>query len=93
MVLILSSLHLQILSVSGQELFPGGHKQTMGPMSSVAYLVLWSGVVWEGSILCAWQRMRLSSVSNKQCLLQALGIVFSSCRLVPGDLLSLASEL
>lgn len=25
-------LHLLVLSVSGQELFPGGHKQTVGPM-------------------------------------------------------------
>lgn len=31
-------LRLQVFSVSGQELFLGGHKQTMGPMSSVACL-------------------------------------------------------
>lgn len=37
-------LHLQVLSVSGQELFPGGHKQTM---SSVACLGF-SGVGWFG---------------------------------------------
>lgn len=30
---------------------------------------------------------------NKQRSLLALGILFSSCRLVPGDLLSLAAEL
>lgn len=33
--------------------FQGGHKQPMGPMSSVGHVwVFWGGVVWEGSTLC-----------------------------------------
>lgn len=78
-----------------QELFPGGHKQITGPMSSVACLgfLEWGGLGGLHTLLCAWLRVRLSSVPNKQRSLQPLGILFSSCRLVPGDLLSLAAEL
>lgn len=88
-------LHLQVLSISGQELFPGGHKQPMGPMSNVACLgfLEQGGLGWLHTLLYAWQRVRLSSVPKKQRSLQALGILFSSCRLVPGDLPSLAAEL
>lgn len=69
--------------------------RTMGPMSSVACLgfLEWGGLGGLHTLLCAWQRVRLSSVPNKQHSLQALGILFSSCRLVPGDLLSLAADL
>lgn len=67
MVLILSSLHLQILSVSGQELFPGGHKQTMGPMSRVAYLGF---MEWGG--LGGLHNLCMAEDEAEQCLQQAV---------------------
>lgn len=67
----------------------------MGPMYSVACLdfVEWGGLGGLQTLPCAWQRVRLSSVPNKQRSLQALGVLFSICKLVPGDLLSLSAEL
>lgn len=85
-------LHLQVLSVSGQELFPGGHKQTMSSVACLGFLER-GGLGGLHTLLCAWQRVKLSSVPNPQCSLLALGILFSSCKLAPGDLLSLAAEL
>lgn len=77
----------------GRSCFLAGTSRLWGPCPVWHVWVFWSGLRGLHTLLCAWQRVRLSSVPNKQRLLQALGILFSSCRLVPGDLLSLSAEL
>lgn len=69
-------LHLQVLSVSGQELFPGGHKQTMSSVACLGFLE-WDGLGELHILLCAWQRVRLSSVPQQAALVAGLGnIIF-----------------
>lgn len=55
-----SPLHLQVLSLSGQEPFPGGHEQPMGAVSNTGYLGFLErgGLGGLTALLRAWQKAR-----------------------------------